>query len=614
MLMMRLGDLIDSLDVKVLGALEETDSRAGGLSVRICDVTEDSRTVMPGSLYVARKGEKSDGRTFIASAVRAGAAAILMEDAPDVGRFAEDGRRSGRTAGVGASGSVTMLVTPNLPRTLSFVGERFYGNPSSKLAVIGVTGTNGKTTTTYLIHQMLNSMGVRCGLIGTVVIDDGVEVAAASMTTPPALEVSRSLARMLEAGCRAAVLEVSSHSLHQQRVAAVEFDVGVFTNLTGDHLDYHKTMEAYADAKAMLFEMLPAFADGTHGVGKGGTAIVNGDDPASERMVRKCSARVWRTRVQRDGDSGGRSRGAVESWCIARVQSATRHGSEAALTGPWVGSLDKTGSATERGLPMIVPMVGGHNVMNALQAASAVAALLDGSVEKIAAGCREIPSASVLSREVLVALSKCGAPPGRLECITSPTDPITVFVDYAHTDDALKTVLRVLHDAMGTGHADGRREIAPREAGQSLAVVFGCGGDRDGTKRPRMGRIAAELADRVYITSDNPRTEDAGSIIRQIVAGMPGNTASSAVVEPDREQAIRRAVREARNGDVIIIAGKGHEDYQILPSGTVGGDGRAAGTVKRFFDDRIVAGEALRLRGITPKPPAGKSSGKIEIK
>lgn len=608
---MYLGELIAGLNIR-----RPSGAVVASYDARVCDVTEDSRTVQPGSLYIARRGETSDGREFVQAAVAAGAVAILSDDPSLVVHH------DARTAA-----PVPMLVADDVPLASALLGERFYGNPSSKLALIGVTGTNGKTTTTYLIHQILNSLGIRCGLIGTVCIDDGTEVAPASMTTPPALEISRTLARMLEAGCRAAVLEVSSHSLAQKRVAAIQFDVGVFTNLTGDHLDYHKTMETYADTKAMLLAMLPPAS---------GTAIVNMDDPAWRRMARDCSARVVgtsmgrmskdrtsRTEMQRQSalaESNAESHAMHGSLCTATTRRSTRFATDADLTTPW------TGKTVHH---LHVPMVGPHNVMNSVQAVASVLALTDGSLAKLA---DFIESGEISPTQVLAALARTSAPPGRMECLTEPGDAITVYVDYAHSDDALRTVLGLLRNAIdaeadhpGRGKGAGPKGAAstnPPEKHRSpaLAVVFGCGGDRDAAKRPRMGKVASELADRVYVTSDNPRTEDPMSIINAVVAGMPVQSGEKVatdrvVIEPDREKAIFRAIREARAGDVVIIAGKGHEDYQILPAPPPPPSPahpdredepppvHAKATIKRFFDDRLAAGEALKLRGIQGRSP-----------
>ncbi len=567
---MRIADLIHGLDVSI--AAEGEHAPAALENLRICDITEDSRTVMPGSLFIARKGEKSDGKVFVPAALDAGAAAILTDDPafelPDGYAPRHHGERPGHTP-------IALLRTSDINSATAALAERFYGNPASKLTMIGVTGTNGKTTITFLIHQMLNALGIRAGLIGTVVIDDGVEVAPASLTTPPALEVSRTLARMLESGCRAAVMETSSHALDQQRVGGpggVGFQAGVFTNLTGDHLDYHGTMESYAAAKRRLFEGLPD-------AGSGGVAIVNIQDPAHSGMVKGCKARIVRCAVEMPGDLPITGGTAPETVCKARVIGSTTSGTDVEFIGPW-------GHKQVR-----IPLVGAFNIMNALQAVATVHALFGGTDED-----------AVSFDIIAAALERATAPPGRLEPVTPPDAPIQVFVDYAHTDDALKTVLETLRAAMGKPTHDERRGtgVGLGSVGRgpnpqlptshfppppSLWCVFGCGGDRDRTKRPRMGRVAAELADRVIVTSDNPRTEDPAAIIAEILKGMPGGGAAPHV-EPDREAAIRRAIREALPGDTIIIAGKGHEDYQII------------GAQKRHFDDREIAKAALRDRGL----------------
>ncbi len=520
---MNLGLLIEGLKVRgASGPPPET--------LRICDITDDSRTVVPGSLFIARVGTKSDGRAFISDAVNAGAVAILTDD-PEVTLPARAG--------------ATVVVAEDVPRIAAAMAERFYGSPTQRLDLVGITGTNGKTTTAHLVHQLLNGSGVRCGLIGTVVIDDGVEVAEATLTTPPATELSRTFGRMVESGCKAAVMEVSSHALDQGRVAALHFDIAVFTNLTGDHLDYHKTMEAYGSAKARLFEMLAP----------DGWAIVNAEDAAAPRMLRDCRAKVLRCSVQ-DADGAGPSpavrwgmsdHGHVD--CRAAVRDMTMSGTRVLFTGPW-GAFETTSR-----------LVGRHNVMNALQAVAAA----------YAAGVQ--PAA--LERQ----LASASAPPGRLEPVTTPSDPFAVLVDYAHSDDAMRKVLAALAPLVpNRGRGGGR-----------LSIVFGCGGDRDATKRPRMGAAAAELADLVYVTSDNPRSERPSDIITQILGGVPEFARHRVAVDADRKRAIQRAIEDARAGDILLIAGKGHETYQIVSDGN-------RGTVSHHFDDREVARAALAQR------------------
>jgi UDP-N-acetylmuramoyl-L-alanyl-D-glutamate--2,6-diaminopimelate ligase len=527
---MNLADLISGLAVRRVDASHlapAANSAAAPLTpIRVCDLTEDSRTVVPGSLFVARKGAKADGGKFIADALAAGAVAVLTDDA-------------GTTLPRQHGSDPALLVADDVPAVSAQIAERFYGHPSSKLRLIGVTGTNGKTTTTWLIHRILNSARMRCGLIGTVVVDDGVQIAAAEMTTPPAIELSRTLSVMVEAGCKAAVMETSSHALHQDRVAALRFDAAVFTNLTGDHLDYHGTMDAYAAAKAKLFQQLPADK---------GTAIVNGEDPYTDKILQGCKAPVLRCSVgEGTGRSplpGGSGNGGA-SLCRVTALSMSMNGTQVQLDGPW-------GTIQEH-----VHLVGRYNLMNVLQAVAA---------------CHAI---GLTSQSIARGLAGATAPPGRLEPVTPPGHSFAVFVDYAHTDDALSKVLATVRPLVKSG---GR-----------LFVVFGCGGDRDRTKRPRMGAAAAKFADVVIVTSDNPRTESPGSIIDQILAGIPAEQRGKVAVQADRMRAIFHAIALARPGDIVVIAGKGHETEQILPAPHAPG-----GTVSRHFDDREVARAALR--------------------
>lgn len=523
---MRLGALMDGLGLAVFAG----DGDAAGL--RVCDITEDSRTALPGSLFIARAGTRTDGRKFIAAALEAGAEAVLMESAPDSGLRREH------------PGAV-FLVSPEVARVGAVLAERFYGAPTSRLKVMGVTGTNGKTTVAHCVHRLMNASKRKCGLIGTVQIDDGTEVSEAVMTTPPACELSATFAHMLEAGCVAAAMEVSSHSLHQHRTTALQYACAVFTNLTGDHLDYHGTMENYAAAKAVLFELLAPEA----------TAIVNADDPWHERMLQGCRAKVLRCSLKETSDRGTAGtpvvRGSGVAECFVEAGEPTFAGTRARYIGPW-GSFE-----------INLGMVGRHNLMNTLQAVAA-AWVMGVPVEELAR-----------------AATLMEPPPGRLERVSVPgrNDDFAVFVDYAHTDDALANVLRAARPLVRKGSA--------------LRVVFGCGGDRDRTKRPRMARTCCDLADHVTITSDNPRTEKPSAIIDEILTGVPAGWADGGRVDihADRRQAITHAVGLCRAGDVLVIAGKGHETYQLLPDG--------AGGIRRIdFDDRVVAREALRALAV----------------
>lgn len=518
---MTLAELIAGLDVTVPGGGNEAL-----LSRRICDVTEDSRTVQPGSLFLARSGTKVDGRKFIGEALKQGAAVVLAEEVTSEAARAELQTTPG-----------PVVVTTNMSRVAAQVAERFYGSPGKKLALAGVTGTNGKTTTAWIAWQMLNQAGKRTGLVGTVLVDDGREVAPAGMTTLPALEMSRSLATMVESGCRGCVMETSSHALDQERVGALEFGVGVFTNLTGDHLDYHGTMERYAAAKAKLFERLKP----------GALAVVNGETEWSERMLRDCVARVLRCGV--DEERGGDVREGEAT--VHAVEHGLRH-TLMELRGPWGVMMSR------------VPLTGRYNLMNVLQA-TCIAHEMGLSAEQMEK-----------------ALETASVPPGRLQCVSDETDDVTVFVDYAHTDDGLVSVLTAVRAAM-------KREADVGRGTGRLVCVFGCGGDRDRSKRPRMGKAASELADAVMLTSDNPRSENPGAIIEEVLTGVSTARRNVVQVQVDRAVAIAQAICTARAGDVVIIAGKGHEEQQIFADGK-------GGYRKVHFSDVETAREALKAR------------------
>ena len=487
---------------ELLAKVPSLSAESGG-DPDITAIADDSRRVSTGTLFVARGGSKVDGGAFVADAVAKGAVAVVA--APGVA--------------VPAGTPVARAVQP--ASVTADIAHAFHGFPARQLKVAGVTGTNGKTTIAFLLQQCMAAAGRKFGLIGTVLTDDGRQRISSELTTPGAIELAGLLSRMRDNGCTGVSMETSSHALHQGRVAGIEFAVATFTNLSGDHLDYHGTMEAYADAKALLFE----------GLSNGAWAIVNADDPAHRRMLRDCRARVLRC-----GFAGGEALDAEVAVLEAKLGSM-----RVRLQGPW-GELQAR-----------LPMMGRHNCMNALQAVAAAWAL---GVERGAL-------------EQAMAVAK--APPGRLEPVTDPDAPFAVMVDYAHTDDALLNVLRAVRPALPQG---GR-----------LIVVFGCGGDRDRTKRPRMARVACEFADAIVITSDNPRTEDPEAIIAEVRAGVPPHRADRVSCVTERRSAIHHAVQMARPGDAVVIAGKGHEDYQIV------------GREKRPFDDREVAREALAAVG-----------------
>lgn len=539
---MDLSELVAGLDITGLSTADAVRP------CRICDITEDSRTVVPGSLFIARKGLKADGSKYVNDAIRAGAVAILTDD----------------PASLSEHRPVPCLFANDILLCSAMIAERFYGNASRELKIAGVTGTNGKSTITYLVWQLLNHSKLRCGLIGTVIVDDGAEVAAANMTTPPAIELSRTFATMLDAGCSAAAMEISSHALDQRRADALNVSVGVFTNLTGDHLDYHKTMENYAAAKARLFLFLPAAPRGV--------AIVNSDDPWHSRMLEGCHARIWRCALNAgptEADPAGKDE------CRATVVQEHMGGMALAMEGPW-GVIECN-----------ITLIGRYNAMNVLQASAAAFAL-------------------GLTREQLcAALPTLTSPPGRLERVSTPKDNITVFVDYAHSDDSLRNVLACVGNVIPGRHHGGallrgtsgtlRSSPLPLRTGQPatgrLWVVFGCGGDKDRTKRPRMGKAAIELADQIVVTSDNPRTERPSDIVDEVLAGIPKEERHRMTVQIDRGMAIRFAIENAQPGDVVVVAGKGHETEQILlrPDGS-------GQTMTIHFDDREVARAALDAR------------------
>ncbi|RMG13917.1 MAG: UDP-N-acetylmuramoyl-L-alanyl-D-glutamate--2,6-diaminopimelate ligase [Planctomycetota bacterium] len=444
-------------------------------------VCGDSRRVRAGDVFVAVRGTRVDGARYAAEAVARGAVAVVAERP---------------LAGLG----VPCLVVQDAASALGHLCDRLRGRPSAAVRVTGVTGTNGKTTTSFLLAALFESAGQRCGLLGTVVNRVGGRPRPARMTTPDAPELHEALAAARSAGERDLVMEVSSHALDQRRVAGVRFRCGVFTNLTRDHLDYHGSLERYLDAKARLFELLPA----------DGVAVLNARDPASEVLAARTTAHVLRY------DPGG-ARLPAKADVAARVLAEDLSGTELDL---------RLGSRRRR---LRLPLVGRFNVENALAAATAAWAL----------GCD--------GEEVLAGLRRAPGVPGRLERVPAPAGP-TVLVDYAHTPDALGRVAETL------------RPLVP--AGGRLIVVFGCGGDRDRGKRPLMGAAAEAAADLCVVTSDNPRSEEPEAIIAEILAGL--RAPKRARVHPDRREAIGAAIAAARPSDLVLIAGKGHEREQIV--------------------------------------------------
>jgi len=457
-------------------------------------IRADSRRVGPGDVFVAVKGTHADGHDFIAQARRNGASWIVCQD---------PAKSSGKD----------VVVVADSASALGLLAQQNLGNPSAQLTNLAVTGTNGKTTVSYLVRSVIEASGNRCGLIGTIVYDTGTVTADATLTTPDALLIARLARKMADDGADFMVIEASSHALSQNRLAGVDFTAAAFTNLSGDHLDYHKTAAEYLAAKMRLFTQLPCHA----------TAVLNAESPAAAQIAQNITNRIFWYGIDTDTDIS------------AHINSMD--------AGHTLFTLSFNG---DREL-VRSPLIGRHNISNHLAAAGlCLAAGFD--LAGIAKG-----------------LSSLKSVPGRLEPVDCGQD-FTVLVDYAHTDDALRNVLTTL------------RPLTKN----NLTVVFGCGGDRDRTKRPRMARVAEELADSIFVTSDNPRTEDPLAIIQHIVEGFSSPDAEKIIIQPDRGKAIEEAIASARRGDIVLIAGKGHETCQII------------GTERVDFDDRDCARRCLQ--------------------
>ncbi len=465
----------------------------GPLHFDIEGIAYDSRQVKPNYLFVALRGQREDGAAYIEDALRRGAVALVSEE----DRWP---RRN-----------IAHILVEDARRAMAEISCAFYDHPSQKIPVVGVTGTNGKTTTAFMVREILAAEGRHPGLVGTVRYEIGTRVIPASRTTPEAPDIQFMLDQMLRSGCRSAVMEVSSHGLAQRRVWGTDFDVGVFTNLTRDHLDFHGSMEAYFDAKMQLFRSLGQ----QH---KRAAAVVNIDDEWGMQLVKTNGLRAH---LLTYGEHPGADVRAEDIELDA-------HGTRFTVRTPWGG--------TDAHLRLL----GRFNVSNALAAIATAGTL----------GVAPARSAAILAGMNTV--------PGRLERV--PADRgFSVFVDYAHTDDALANVLDTL------------RELKPRR----LITVFGCGGNRDRSKRPLMGAVAHQRADYTILTSDNPRRERPEAILAEIEQGIPTPDRHEVVV--DREEAIARAIAMARDGDIVLIAGKGHENVQEFSSTVVP------------FDDREVA-------------------------
>ena len=473
---MQLKTLVAAIPIRqVVGTLDRT----------VESIAYDSRRVQRNGLFVALRGEKADGHEFIGSAIDKGASVIVTEREERHPR-------------------VTCLLVENTRIALADLSANFYGHPARKLKLAAVTGTNGKTTTTFLIKHICEKAGLRCGLIGTVRYEIGERILPAIRTTPESLDLQELLAQIVNAGCRAAAMEVSSHALAQDRARGLEWDVAVFTNLTQDHLDFHGTMESYFDSKAKLFAQL-----GSQQKKPKPVAIVNIDDRYGEQLLDRIGKRV-----------------AVVTYGMS-VRADFRASNYRVEFSGTSYQLDARGKS----YLVRVPLIGRFNVANSVAALAAANAL------------------GIGLRDAVLSLGKSPQVPGRLELVPAKRQ-FQAFVDYAHTPDALRNVLKTL------------RELEPHR----LIVVFGCGGNRDRQKRPLMGEIVDRHADYAIITSDNPRKEDPKAIVEEIEKGFRLSRYEKIV---DRTQAIGRAIALAQPRDIVLIAGKGHENYQEFADYTI---------------------------------------------
>jgi UDP-N-acetylmuramoyl-L-alanyl-D-glutamate--2,6-diaminopimelate ligase len=500
-----LQELLDSLDVV---------KTSGDLQSEVLAITEDSRAVRPGSVFVAIQGVQQDGHRFVSQAFAQGAAAVVVEE------------RCFHAASTDASPAGSALIhVANSRKALGLMASQLYGNPSRHLKMVGVTGTNGKTTVTYLAKSLLEAQGHRVGLLGTVGYVFGNERREASHTTPAPVQLQDMLREMVRVGTDVGVLEVSSHALELDRVAGCEFDIVVFTNLTQDHLDFHQTMERYFQSKLRLFT---DYVEGGHKSGLK-RALVNADDLWAPLILQQCPIPIWTFGIHAKAD--------IQAEAIQLGMDGTKF----VVTSP-LGRMTITSQ-----------LVGEHNVSNML-AAIGIGLEMGMPPTRIEQALRSVSNV-----------------PGRFERIQAGQD-FTVVVDYAHTDDALQRLL----------------EAAQTIKQGRIITVFGCGGDRDPGKRSKMGQVAVRKSDLVIVTSDNPRTEDPHAILADIEKGieiLPPEERCSHQTISDRARAIQVAIETARSGDLVLIAGKGHEDYQIL------------GTQKIHFDDREEARKAIRQRG-----------------
>lgn len=460
-------------DILYKVALVETH---GSTDLKINKLIFDSREVVEGCAFVAVKGVAVDGHSFIQDAIKAGASAIVCENLP------ED-----------LDPKIAFCKVKDSAEALGIMASNFYENPSSDIKLIGITGTNGKTTTVTLLHDLFTDLGYPAGLLSTVINKIGKAEVTATHTTPNPVELNKLLREMVDAGCEFCFMEVSSHAVHQRRIAGLSFDVGVFTNITHDHLDYHKTFKEYIQAKKRFFDDLSALA----------IAIVNMDDTNGSVMVQNCEGKLVTLALRTVADYKAK---VIENSFAGLVLNINNH-------------------------ELWTNLVGGFNAYNILSVYAV-------SVEL---GLDEV--------EVLTGLSKLKAVEGRFEYLRSDSNIIGI-VDYAHTPDALKNVLSTIQDV--------------RSKNEQVLTIVGCGGDRDKSKRPVMAEIASNLSDKVILTSDNPRSEDPDAIINDMKAGIPANRVARALAITNREEAIKVACTMAEPGDIVLVAGKGHEKYQEI--------------------------------------------------
>ncbi|RMG82704.1 MAG: UDP-N-acetylmuramoyl-L-alanyl-D-glutamate--2,6-diaminopimelate ligase [Bacteroidetes bacterium] len=482
---------------KLTNILEDVnvEMTVGEGTVDIRQITFDSRDVGESDLFVALKGATTDGHLFIQKAIRQGARAIVCETLP-----------AELTPGV------VFIKVPDSHLALGQMAANFYGHPSANLKLVGITGTNGKTTTATLLYELFTNLGYKVGLISTIENKIGRQPVPATHTTPDALSTNLLIRDMVESGCDFAFMEVSSHAIHQKRIAGLQFAGGVFTNITHDHLDYHKTFKAYLEAKKMFFDNLPETA----------FALINADDKNGRIMVQNTRAKVYRYALRKPAEFK------------AKIL-------ENLLSGLHL-ILDDT--------DFYARLTGRFNALNLL-AAYGTAILLE--QDKL---------------EVFTALSALRPAEGRFEVLTSPDQSKTAIVDYAHTPDALEKVLQTI-DELKEGHA-------------KVITVVGCGGDRDRGKRPKMAKIACDYSDQVFLTSDNPRSEDPEAILEEMKTGIPAYASQKVIAIANRREAIRAACMTAPPGAIILVAGKGHEKYQEIKG------------IRHHFDDKEILREALK--------------------